>query len=111
MAHFFRNSQVWAVEYQYAGRTRHWLKALPQDADAESAMRDLLENLYGERARLVAVRPATDLEDEEFRRGRMPRNAYCPTGKLPVSEGRPPPPGDPAEARTRGDEPSQPARE
>lgn len=81
MARFFRNSQVWAVEYQYDGRTRHWLKALPQEAEAERTVKALLEDLYGDRARLVSVRPATDLEDEAFRRGRMPRNAYCPTGR------------------------------
>lgn len=90
MATFLRNSQVWAVEYQYDGRTRRWLKALPREADAEGAMRDLLQDLYGEHARLVAVRPATDEEDEDFRRGRLPRNAYCPTGKLPLGKIRPP---------------------
>lgn len=95
MAPFFRNSQVWAVDYQYDGRTRHWLKALPSGADADRAMRELLKDLYGEHARLVAVRPATELEDEEFRRGHMPSNAYCPTGKVPVAEVRPPVAGDP----------------
>lgn len=90
MAPFFRQSHVWAVEYQHDGRTRHWLKALPQGTDAERAMRELLEELYGNHARLVAVRPATDAEDEDFRRGRLPRNAYCPTGLAPV--GRPKPP-------------------
>lgn len=90
MARLFRTSQVWAVEYQYDGRTRHWLKALPSEADAELKMRDLLQDLYGERARLVGVRPATELEDEEFRRGQPPRNAYCPTGKAPIGKIKPP---------------------
>ena len=87
MARLFRNSQVWAVEYQYDGRTRHWLKALPVGSDAEYNFRALLKDLYGDHARLLAVRPATDLEDEEFRRGRTPRNAYCPTGKAPNRQG------------------------
>lgn len=90
MARLFRNSQVWAVEYQYDGRTRHWLKALPREADAELTMRDLLKDLYGDRARLIQVRPATDLEDEDFRRGRLPQNAYCPTGKAPTGKVKPP---------------------
>jgi hypothetical protein len=81
MARFFRNSQVWAVEYQYDGRTRHWLKALPLGTDAQQSLQALLQDLYGEHARLVAVRPATEQEDEDFRRGRTPRNAYCPTGR------------------------------
>jgi hypothetical protein len=101
MAHFFRNSQVWAVEYQYDGRSRHWLKALPVEADADRAIRDLLKDLYGEHARLVAVRPATDLEEEEFRRGRMPRNTYCPTGTVPVAEVRPPVSGDPVHSNPK----------
>lgn len=90
MARLFRNSQVWAVEYQYDGRTRHWLKALPLEADAELTVQALLKDLYGAHARLVSVRPATELEDEEYRRGRTPRNAYCPTGKAPIGKVEPP---------------------
>jgi hypothetical protein len=101
MAQFFRNSRVWAVEFQYDGRTRRWLKALPLQADAHRVLRDLLDDLYGDRARLVAVRPATDLEDQEFLRGNMPRNAFCPTGKAPVSEVRPSLPGPPAVAASK----------
>lgn len=86
MALLFRNSQVWAVEYQYDGRTRHWLKALPTGADAELSFRALLQDLYGDRARLVAVRRATDAEDQDFRQGRLPRNAYCPTGRSPIGK-------------------------
>ncbi len=90
MALLLRQSQVWSVEYQYDGRTRRWLKALPLGVDAESAMRDLLQDLYGDHARLVAVRSATAQEDEDFRRGRLPRNAYCPTGQVPLADVRPP---------------------
>lgn len=90
MAILFRNSQVWSVEYQYDGRTRRWLKALPQGTDAEPTIRALLKDLYGDHARLVSVRRATDLEDEDFRRGRMPRNPYCPTGRDPLGEVKPP---------------------
>lgn len=90
MARLFRSSQVWAVEYQYDGRTRHWLKALPLEADAEASVRALLQELYGDRARLVTIRPATEAEDEDFRRGRKPRNAYCPTGRAPVGKIEPP---------------------
>jgi hypothetical protein len=89
MATFFRSSEVWAVEYQYDGRTRHWLKAFPQGTDAERAVRDLLQELYGDHARLVAVRRATAQEEEDFRRGRLPRNAYCPTGKVPLGDIKP----------------------
>lgn len=90
MPPFFRQSQVWAIEYQYEGRTRQWLKALPQGCDAEVAVRGLLKDLYGDRARLVSARPATEAEDEDFRRGRMPRNAYCPTGSAPTGQVREP---------------------
>jgi hypothetical protein len=90
MATFFRSSQVWAVEYQHDGRTRRWLKALPLGTDAERAVRAMLADLYGDHARLVALRPATEREDQEFRRGQAPRNAYCPTGKAPIGEVTPP---------------------
>lgn len=89
MADLLRSNQVWAVEYQYDGRTRHWLKALPLGADAAATVRALLHDLYGPHARLVSVRPATDLEDEDYRRGRTPRNAYCPTGKAPMGKVEP----------------------
>lgn len=90
MATFLRSSQVWAVEYQHDGRTRRWLKALPLGTDAEGTVRAMLADLYGAHARLVAVRPATDLEDQEFCRGEAPRNAYCPTGKAPIGKVTPP---------------------
>lgn len=90
MPPFFRQSEVWSVEYQHDGRTRHWLKALPQGTDADLAMRTLLQELYGDHARLVSVRPATEAEDEDFRRGRLPRNAYCPTGAGPTGKLKPP---------------------
>ena len=90
MARLLRESQVWAVEYQYDGRTRHWLKALPREADASLTVQALLKDWYGDHARLVCVRPATEQEDEDFRRGRMPRNPYCPTGRVPIGKVRPP---------------------
>ena len=57
-----RESQVWAVEYQYDGRTRHWLKALPREAGAELTVQALLKDWYGDHARLVCVRRATERE-------------------------------------------------
>lgn len=91
MVTFFRSSRVWAVEYQYQGRTRHWLKALPEGSDAQQAIAQELQDLYGAHARVVSVRPATDQEERAYARGEGPRNAFCPTGKLPLSPVRPPP--------------------
>lgn len=90
MATFFRSSRVWAIEYQYDGRTRHWLKALPEGCDARQVISDELRDLYGGHARLVALRAATPQEERDYGRGQLPRNAFCPTGKAPLSPPRPP---------------------
>ncbi len=90
MATFFKSSRLWAVEYRYEGRTRRWLKALPEAVDARLATMDELRALYGERAKLVEVRPATAQEEAQWRRGEEPRNAFCPSGRLPVTPVNPP---------------------
>lgn len=92
MVTFFKRSQVWAVEYQWDGRTRHWLKALPEHADAPAQLRAELRELFGDRARLVSVRPATADEELDYVRGNLPRNAYCPTGHEPLAMARKPAP-------------------
>lgn len=86
----FKRTQLWAVEYRYEGRTRHWLKTLPQGADAPSSLRQELADLYGSRAELVSVRPATSEEEAAYNRGEAPRNAFCPTGRQPLSRPKPP---------------------
>ncbi len=94
MATFFRTSTVWVIDFQYEGRPRRWLKALPEGCDAQQAAQAILEDLYGHRARLAGVRPATPEEDSDYLHGNLPRNAYCPTGKAPLSEPRPPASGE-----------------
>lgn len=81
MAEFFRSSTVWVVEFTYDGHPRRWLKALPQAADGPAELRAQLADLYGPRARLVAVRPATAEEETQYIRGELPRNIVCPTGR------------------------------
>jgi hypothetical protein len=90
MVTLFRQTRLWAVEYRYEGRTRHWLKALPQQADPQAAMQDLLRDLHGSQARLVSVRPATAEEEAAYNRGHVPQNAFCPTGRQPLSRPKPP---------------------
>jgi len=91
MVTLFKRTQLWAVEYRYEGRTRHWLKALPQGADPHARLREVLRDLYDSRAELVSVRPATTDEEAAFNRGEQPRNAFCPTGRQPLSRPKPPP--------------------
>lgn len=81
MAPFFRSSRVWVVDFHHEGRARRWLKALPEQVDAESHMRALLQDWYGDAAVLSAVRPATAEEDADYIQGRLPRNLMCPTGR------------------------------
>ena len=90
MAPFFRSSTVWVIDFQYDGRPRRWLKALPEGLDVQREAESVLRDLYGDRARLAGVRRATPEEDSDYLRGDLPRNAYCPTGKTPLTAPHPP---------------------
>ena len=81
VAQFFRTSKVWVVEFTYDGHPRRWLKALPQAADGQAEMATQLHDLYGARARLLAVRPASADEELQYIRGDGPKNVFCPTGR------------------------------
>jgi hypothetical protein len=85
VAQFFRSSKVWVVDYTYDGHPRRWLKALPRQADARADITAHLEDLYGTRARLLAVREATPDEETQYIRGDLPKNVFCPTGRAPAS--------------------------
>lgn len=77
---FYRSSKVWVVDFLYEGRPRRWFKILGAEVDAAELMQRTLQDWYGDRARLVAVREATEEEERQYLRGEEPRNAYCPTG-------------------------------
>jgi hypothetical protein len=81
LAEFFKTSRVWVVDFLHDGRPRRWFKALAAPADVSSLMADTLRDLYGEHARLVAVRPASEEEELQYLRGEEPVNVYCPTGR------------------------------
>lgn len=80
MAEFFRTSTLWVVDFRYHGRPRRWLKTFGAQDDVDGVVRATLHDLYGERARLVALRRATPQEELQYLRGESPKNAYCPTG-------------------------------
>jgi hypothetical protein len=84
MATFFRTSRIWVVEFTYDGHPRRWLKALPESAAPEHQLASELAELYGTRARLVTVRAATPQEETQYIRGKLPKNAVCPTGRGPA---------------------------
>lgn len=84
MAQFFRTSRVWVIDFTYDGHPRRWMKALPQRTDARTEMQAQLADLYGARAHLVAVRPASAEEETQYIRGDLPKNMLCPTGRAPV---------------------------
>jgi hypothetical protein len=69
------------VDFRYDGRPRRWFKALDASADAPALVRQELHALYGNRAQLVEVRPATADEEGQYLRGDVPVNVYCPTGR------------------------------
>lgn len=89
MATFFRTSTVWVVDFRYEGRPRRWFKPARPDADMAAEMASLLQEMYGERAQLVAVRPASPEEELQYLRGEEPKNKLCPGGRC---DWEPPPP-------------------
>ncbi len=80
MAEFFKTSTLWVVDFRYQGRARRWFKTFGVGEDAERAVPAMLRDLYGDRARLVALRRATPDEEAQYVRGDLPHNIYCPTG-------------------------------
>lgn len=78
---FFRTSTTWVVDFRYDGRPRRWFMAFGPKVDVEVEMADRLQVLYGDRARLVEVRRATDDEETSYLRGTEPKNVMCPTGR------------------------------
>ena len=84
MATFFKSSRIWVLDFTYDGRPRRWFKALPEAADAGAVLAAQLADLYGSRARLVALRPATADEETQYLQDTFPRNVLCPTGRGPV---------------------------
>lgn len=78
---FFRTSTIWIVDFRYDGRPRRWYKASRPDADMATEMTTLLREMYGARAQLVTVRPASAEEELLYLRGEEPKNALCPGGR------------------------------
>lgn len=81
MATFFKSSRLWVIDFTYDGRPRRWIKALREGEDGPAVLRAELGDLYGTRARVVQVRPATRDEETQYIRGDLPKNVLCPTGR------------------------------
>jgi uncharacterized DUF497 family protein len=81
VATFYRTSTVWAIEFQYDGHPRRWLKAYPAGADVPGLVTQALRDLHGDRARLVSVRRATEEEERQYVHDEGPQNVFCPTGR------------------------------
>ena len=81
MAPFYKTSRIWVVDFTYDGHARRWFKPLRQEEDGPAALKAQLRDLYGDRAQLVTVRPATAEEETQYIRGDTPKNVYCPTGR------------------------------
>lgn len=84
---FFKTSTTWVVDFRYEGRPRRWFKVLGPDTDAHSLMTTELQQLYGRRAQLVAVRPATGDEEARYLRGDEPKNQFCRAGRCAPTSG------------------------
>lgn len=78
---FFRTSTTWVVDFRYEGRPRRWFKAFGPGVDVRALISAELRQLYGDRASVVDVRPATDEEEAQYLRSEEPKNTLCPTGR------------------------------
>jgi len=81
MATFFKRSRLWVLDFTYQGRPRRWFRALPEAQDGHAVLAARLRELYGDRAQVAAIRPATADEETQYIRGQEPRNVFCPTGR------------------------------
>ena len=81
MATFFKTSRLWVVDFAYEGRPRRWTKPLPEAKDGPAVFTAQLRDLYGSRARVVEIRPATPDEETQYIHGDEPKNVFCPTGR------------------------------
>jgi uncharacterized DUF497 family protein len=81
VATFYRTSTVWAIEFQYDGHPRRWLKSFAPGADVPALVAQNLRDLHGDRARLVSVRRATEDEERQYLRDAGPQTAVGPTGR------------------------------
>lgn len=85
MAEFFRKSSTWVIDYHYDGRSRRIFKVIPDNKDARAMALAQLADLYGSRAELSTLRPATNDEELAYLRGDEPKNVLCPSGRAPRS--------------------------
>ena len=78
---FFRISTTWVVDFSYEGRARRVFKIFGSGIDVSALMTTELRELYGDRAKLIETRQATDEEEAQYLRGDEPKNAFCPTAR------------------------------
>ena len=81
MVTFFKPSSLWIIDFRFDGRDRRWYKSLRNDLDAHAEAKRKLADLHGNRAQLVDVRLATEVEEIEYIRGEQPKKIFCPTGR------------------------------
>lgn len=81
MVTFFKPSSLWIIDFRFDGRDRRWYKSLRSDLDAHAEAERQLADLHGNRAQLVDVRLATEVEEIEYIRGEQPKKIFCPTGR------------------------------
>jgi hypothetical protein len=69
------------MNFTYDGRPRRWYRAIADNKDGAALLAAQLSDLYGARAQVIEVRPATAEEEARYVQGTLPRNNLCPTGR------------------------------
>ncbi|MBK6594132.1 MAG: hypothetical protein IPG23_16245 [Burkholderiales bacterium] len=80
---FFRVSTTWVVDFSYEGRARRVFKIFGSGIDVSALMTTELRELYGDKAKLIETRQATDEEG-----GAVPARRRAEKRLLPHRPGR-----------------------
>lgn len=78
--------QIWVVDYLLDERPCRWIRAFALDQPVQQLLLAELAELYGGRACLSELRPASEAEQQAYLSGSGAANPFCP---LPPDPERP----------------------
>lgn len=78
--------QIWVVDYLLDARPCRWMRAFALDQPVQQLLLAELAELYGGRACLSELRPASEAEQQAYLSGSGAANPFCP---LPPDPERP----------------------
>lgn len=70
--------QIWVVDYLLDERPCRWIRAFAPDEAVQVLLLSELAELYGGRASLSELRPASEAEQQAYLSGGGVTNPFCP---------------------------------